>query len=329
MVNIFSDVHLGISRKAHTTAQSSDLWNEMIYQSAINALSNGTNIIVGDLFDKTFNHEKYLLQGVEIAKRALVLSGNHDETNRADTVSSLRLLSNFIGGIIRHKEFNEVNFYTVDNSLVFVPHCATQEQFVKCLEKAISEAPDNSYLFVHCNRGVIMEGTQADSTLFIDEEMEQRLTAKFRTLFYGHEHKPFHSDKVVVLGNTFPTSFSDISDKYSCQLNVDTGEKTYTKIFDTEKHYLKVDVSEVGKVNEDTYFLELTGEYPSRQVNEIIMELRYKYPDLLAVRSLCTYTDKVNSEVVEIDLQSIENVIAEELKGSELEPLYNELRNDL
>lgn len=332
IVNLFSDVHLGISRKAHTTQSSSDLWNEAIYLWGMAAREKYTaSICAGDLFDKTFNHEKYILQGYNIAKDTIVLSGNHDETNRDDTVSSLKALSQMDGtNIIRlpvgAKGYNDDYF---DGRIVFIPHVATQELFVESLEDALAHATNGEYLVVHCNRGVIMEHAQADSTLFIDEEMERKLTTKFKRIFYGHEHKPYHGSNVTVLGNVFPTSFSDISDKFTCQLNLNTGEVKYTKIFDAARHYLKVDLIDIDKVNEDTFFLELTGEYPSRQVNETILELREKFENLLAVRSLCTYTDRVNTEVVEIDLQQIDEVISKELEGSELSEIYEEIRRDI
>lgn len=329
IVNLFSDVHLGISRKANTTQESSERWNEKIFRQAESLLVRKYNLIAGDLFDKTFNHEKYILQGFKLAERSIVLSGNHDETNREDTVSSLKALSRMLPTIIRNEDVTVVGYHeTHKGRIVMVPHCATQELFIKCLEMALREAEEGSHLVVHCNRGIIMEGVQADSTLYIDEEMEARLTEKFATVFYGHEHKPFFSEKVVVLGNVFPTSFSDISDKYRCELNLDTGEKKWIKTFDASKHYLKLDLKDLDSVNKETFFVEVTGEYPSREVNEAIQKLRSDNSNLLAVRSLCNYTDKTNVEVVDIDLQALEKVIEKELKGSDLEEVYLELRNE-
>ena len=76
---IFSDTHLNVSRQAHTTAESSKKLNDRLYEQATNCLSmEHENVIVGDLFDKTFNPEWAIIQGIRIAKQAFVLAGNHE-----------------------------------------------------------------------------------------------------------------------------------------------------------------------------------------------------------------------------------------------------------
>ena len=92
---LFTDPHLGTRRAAHTTRDSSKKLTLALFKQAWDIIEDAENpVCLGDLFDRSQNSEDVLVQGYEIASNCRwVLAGNHDESDRADTVTSLRALS--------------------------------------------------------------------------------------------------------------------------------------------------------------------------------------------------------------------------------------------
>ena len=105
--NIFSDPHLGVGRQAHTTAESSKRLDKAIFAAAMQAKSEEhPNFIAGDLFDKTFNSERVICQGIAVAAgNTVTLAGNHDETNREGTICSLEVVQQAECQVLRNKKY--------------------------------------------------------------------------------------------------------------------------------------------------------------------------------------------------------------------------------
>lgn len=328
---IFSDTHLNVSRQAHTTTESSKKLNARLYEQAINCLSlEHENVIVGDLFDKTFNPEWAIIQGIRIAKQAFVLAGNHDETNREGTRCSLEVVQASGGQVIRQLRMGHPHVKVIGD-LVFVPHHATQELFDLALEEAVKvsmELRGYRYLFVHCNRGEAI-GDKSDSTLYISDEQEDKLLDYFNRIFYGHEHKAatHKGGKVVVCGNTFPTSFGDIGTKYRYFLDTETDVLTSEVIWDVETGFAEVTIGEELPTLDSAEFVLIKGSSTRKETAEMIEECWKAYPQALAVRSIVSYPDEVVTKAKASEPVNLLSAIEADLEGSEMLDLFLELKH--
>ena len=258
---IFTDPHIGTSRSSHTTRESSKRLKSQLTKAAQDIVSRGGNMIcVGDLFDKAFNSEEVLLDGLDIASRCnYVLAGNHDLSNREGQITSIDFLSTLCESVIKCGKLSEPFFYPTDDKLMFVPHHASQEVFENALKLAYEHADDGDYLFLHCNYDAPFQ--TEDNILNLSEEMAHFLCTKFKYIFLGHEH---HSStkldgSVIILGNTYPTSFSDICDKYVYILDTDTGELSKELIFSEKKASQKIRYGMDTKLDEEIVFVDVIG----------------------------------------------------------------------
>ena len=328
---IFSDTHLNVSRQAHTTAESSKKLNDRLYEQAINCLSmEHENVIVGDLFDKTFNPEWAIIQGINIANQALVLAGNHDETNREGTKCSLEVVHASGGQVVRQLRMGHPHVKVIGD-MILVPHHATQELFDQALEEAIKismELRGYRYLFVHCNRGEAI-GDKSDSTLYLSDEQEDKLLGYFNRIFYGHEHKAatHKGDKVVVCGNTFPTSFGDIGTKYRYFLDTDTDVMTSEVIWDVETGFLEVTIGEELPTMDSAEFVLIKGSATRKETAEMIEQCWKAYPQALAVRSIVSYPEEVVTKAKASEPVNLLAAIEADLEGSEMLELFLELKH--
>lgn len=329
IVNIFSDTHLNVSRQAHTTAESSKRLNDRLFEQAMACKSTDMNVIVGDLFDKTFNPEWAVIQGMWVAEDSIVLAGNHDETNREGTKCSLEVVQESGKDVIRNPKLSKV-FVVRRGPLYFVPHHPTQELFDSALEKIIESSGDqeNKYLFLHCNRGTAI-GDKSDSTLYVSDEMEDRLLEKFTRIFYGHEHQPqiLKGGRVVVCGNTMPTSFSDISDKYRYELNTETDQMEKIQIWSKDQSHLELTVGEELTEKPDVEFVLVTGKSSRKDTAEYIEECWKKYPRALAIRPAVEYLEEAVTKAQATEPVNLLSAIEKDLEGTNMLELFKELQH--
>ena len=330
IVNIFSDTHLNVSRQAHTTAESSKRLNERLFEQAMTCKTEEMNVIVGDLFDKTFNPEWAVIQGIHVSSgNTTVLAGNHDETNREGTKCSLEVVAESGGDVVRNPKLSEV-FVVRRNQLYFVPHHSTQELFDLALDKIVESSGDgeNKYLFLHCNRGTAI-GDKSDSTLYVSDEMEDRLLEKFTRIFYGHEHQPqlLKGGRVVVCGNTMPTSFSDISDKYRYELDTETDQLETIKIWSKDRAYLELTVGEELTENPDVEFILVTGKSSRKETAEYVEACWKKYPNALAIRPAVEYLEETVTKAQATEPVNLLSAIEKDLEGTEMLKVFKELQH--
>ena len=171
---IFTDPHIGTSRSSHTTRESSKRLKSQLTKAAQDIVSRGGNMIcVGDLFDKAFNSEEVLLDGLDIASRCnYVLAGNHDLSNREGQITSIDFLSTLCESVIKCGKLSEPFFYPTDDKLMFVPHHASQEVFENALKLAYEHADDGDYL---------LDGKAVERHSQSDEKSGRARSCGFRT----------------------------------------------------------------------------------------------------------------------------------------------------
>lgn len=353
-VRIITDPHLGLSRQSHTTRESSARLKQELYLQALRVIDDSPYCVIncGDLFDKASNNEATLLQGYNVARRCrMTLSGNHDELNREGVVTSLAALKEMGVAVCAAPDLSTAYFEVVDEAMYMVPHHASQELFMEACLLAANHASYNregqtSFLFLHCNYDFSL--AVEDNTLNLPSDMAKDLLAAFDYIFIGHEHKPaaYHGGRVVILGNTHPTSFSDISDKFQYTLDLETAELTRELIWSMSNHYVEIPLNSEIPPMDGIEFVEVTGVESvanAVEVSQFIQQI-WKAAEyqacgapgeelktesaLLAVRNKVEIRDSladVDTDVEPVVLEDLKDRIKTDLAGSDLADLFAEL----
>lgn len=317
-MRFISDTHIGLNRMSNTTPESRRKWKRKVFETVMGAAKTALTPVThcGDLFDSCSNSEEDILAGYDLAKNCwAVLSGNHDLTNRDSRKSSLDLL--------RELDLGEIvvvdPYYGTDISMV--PHCRTQQEFVDILGKI----EGNEILCLHCNYDLGHD--PSDSTLNLSSDVADILLERFDYIVLGHEHnaRVLKNGRLIILGSTFPTSFSDMTDKFCWDYR--DGKFTPTLTWSKDR-FLSVSWQDLleGKT-EDADFIEITGTAPAKHMPEIAKKafgLWRQQSDLLAVRN------NVKAESLQIELKDTKEVfkdiptrISRELDGTELGGIWN------
>ena len=338
MNNLFwSDPHIGVSRASHTTPISRKALQDAVYLQALAlAKSVEDSVCLGDLFDTTENSEAVIQQGATIASACrLLLAGNHDLPNRENKLSSLQLLKSLgMRSIVLSEEGHR---YRVDVicgvSFVSVPHQLSQELFMQALNDLIEgfSAEEPQVLLLHCNYDspFISDTTSLNLT----KDNAERLLTRFSHILIGHEHtaRSDLSGRVQLLGNTHPTSFSDISDKFSWSFKVEGGKLSFISqlIWSKAKGFkeLSWEILLAGQEQTDASFIDITGVAPVAKLPEIAKAIQ-KLWQVLHNPYMIRNNVKVEREVIEAgDVQKSLNIparISLSLKDSPLLPLWED-----
>lgn len=340
MITLFSDTHLGASRSSHTTPASRQRLKEALYRAARDALVPGNhNYCLGDLFDSYDVDGKTLLQGNYITRNAdFVLAGNHDFANRSDTCSGLEVLMSMNPGKFESERslLAKVSYRKWrDGDCLFyaVGHKLTQELFEASLDAAVDDAiaaaHDNSVLLLHCNYDSPFAKNEA--TLNLTANVAEALFGGFDLIFIGHEHMPRveQDGRLVLVGNTHPTSFADISDKYRWHLDTDKMTYSQAKLWDKAKGYLALPVESLlnadYEITPHTQFIEVTGEIDAKdmpQVARATARLWRESEHLLMVRNAVARLGALQSPQTVDRFEDIPARITKSLEGSPLQATW-------
>lgn len=209
---IATDFHLGLSRQANFTAESSkarEAESRRVLGTVLDT-PHDVAVCVGDFFDGFSNNESLLLESLHYAENFdYILAGNHDLANRHSTKSTLDVVDRVLGNVI----FEPMCSTAEDCALHFIPHCMTQDLFEHALEQAVPEVGVRNLLFLHCNYNIPFE--QDFASLNLSERRAEQLLAHFDHLFVGHVHTPsdHFDDRLHIVGSHFPTAFDNMTDK--------------------------------------------------------------------------------------------------------------------
>lgn len=335
--NISSDYHLGTRRAAHTTRDSARKLQQLLYTQALAATEPLNSICLGDVFDRPYNDETTLVQGHTIANRCeLVLSGNHDETGRESATTSLRALEQLGSPIVAAPDLSTPYFHTW-NQFWVVPHHASQEVFEEALKAAaedsgpLSDNHSHRYLLLHTNYDCPFD--TEDSTLNLSPEMVEKLLQSFTRIFTGHEHNPkvLYDGRLVIVGNTHPSSFGDISDKFRWELDVRSDELTKVLIWEKAYAYREIEYGSALPDLTGVQFVDVVGAEPvdnGVEVADYVRSIWNASDTLLAVRNNVEIIDHLADTSVDTSkpaLVDLKQRIDYDLEGSDLQPLYREL----
>jgi len=334
-VLIFSDPHLGLRRKANTSMASSMRLQQKLLSMAIKAgtkmkndLECSWSFCLGDLFDTYRNPEHVIKDAASaISQVDMVLAGNHDLENRAESIGSLQLLSSMLPD--NHKfvinSLGEAESYHVSHgttSFLSVPHTATQELFENALDDAAGFASTLEgkwkILLLHCNYHLSYENLP-DTSINLTKEKTDELLQTFHKIFIGHEHIPaeHYDGRVIIVGNTFPTGFSDISDKRVLTYDTETGEHESHVLWESDA--FAGNASEAAAHASHGAFLDLVDDLPPGEASKLVTSL-FKEDNVMAVRLRSEAQNRIKGEKLSAaSLQSLPEVISEDLKHTDQE----------
>lgn len=318
LLAFFTDPHLGLRRSSHTTLKSQGLYRDALYEHVLEQIKRltlpelidkpATLFCLGDLFDTFSNDEETILQGHHIASLCKhTLGGNHDVANRTDVIGSLHLIQKMLAdngrpdAIILSPDPGAPYAYRsdvadTDVSLIFVPHCLTQDVFASSLAIAASKADPNRYniLCLHCNVGDGFGDVDGHgSSLWLTSDLQDTLIQHFPLTLVGHEHEPreLHNGKIVILGNTFPVGFGEIAQRFVYSFNTETRKLTKIAIFNPETYFEQLDAAYLmesgGVIETDKKLIEITGKVRSvdfAAFTRAVMQFWKTNPELFAVR---------------------------------------------
>ena len=267
MLNLFTDTHLGAEPRTNTSSSSGKQLGAKINEVAI-ALAHqyggeGNKLIhVGDLFHRSHNKESVIAKGIEVASLCdILIGGNHDDTNRADDQSSMDLITPICDSVLTAPTGEVQIHYALEFSsgevVTAIPHHSSQELFDKAVAQACA-GDMKDLVLLHCNfNNPFVE--DIDAALNLTPEQAESLLRHYRYIVIGHEH-PHRWEmggRLLALGNTHPTSFSDISNKYVWHYDR-TKENPWsrTKIWDMEENYLQLDAAEIYNLPESEFVIE-------------------------------------------------------------------------
>ena len=348
---IYSDPHLGLSLGAHTTVASRLRLQKKLEEHLLDKVLSQNRadmaICAGDFFHKHQNTEELLSRAWPLAEMtSLILSGNHDVTNDADKVGSLELLRRINPARIEDPwivpvEFNQPYYESVwfgkgsnPCEICLVPHHSTQALFEQTLENILVDVPTGPravrLLVLHCNYNspFVLE----DGSLNLTRAKAGQLLNLFDKIVIGHDHNPKEDfgGRLVVLGNTHPTGFGDLSNKRIMLFDEATGSHSFETIWEVAKGFQEVRYNELAGVRPGVEFLQVTGEVGPEELHEVMQQLRKLWvsrEDLFAVRSLVTVkTGDTMANYAKTETLNVRELIEEELKPNEdLYALWKEI----
>ena len=342
-ITLFTDPHLGTDRQAHTTRESAKRLRQALFVQAMDVVYNAPHdtFCLGDLFDKANNDEATLLQGYEVANRCrMTLSGNHDELNREGSVTSLQALAEMGVAVCAAPDISTPYFDNM-GAIYMVPHHASQELFEQAIQDAAAHAAETrdglaSYLMLHCNYDFTL--AIEDNTLNLSREFAEEIGDAFDFIFIGHEHNSstHMGGKIRVLGNTHPTSFHDVGDKFIYHLDLETAELTEELIWSKAGRYRELKLGDPIPNLMGVQFIDVRGAGSvedaaavSKYINDLwkASELNGA-SELLAVRNKVDIKDSLDGVDIEIEgitTEDLKTRITRELEGTELAELFKEL----
>lgn len=343
-VLIYSDPHIGLSRVANTTPASAQKLRDASLEHTKHLLTDVKQegmlaFCLGDLFDQYSNQESVIEQAMGLVQHTeIVLSGNHDISNRKDKVSSLELLRGVYGDKMLIGNWGEPSVFqfTLENTLfVFIPHVANQGLFETALQEAqeLAAASTSQWkvLCVHCNYNLTFDNVQ-DTSLNLTSTAADLLLKDFHFIFSGHEHVPadHHGGRVLIVGNPYPTSFSDISDKRVLIYDSETGEVTSQHTLSGDRMLWKGKLSELPE-GVEAKFLDLEDDLPRGDGFRAVTKL-YKTSDVFAIRLKAPKAEEKDTTVATIEtMESLPAVVGKDLQENRpgLLSLWNELLEEV
>lgn len=286
---VLNDLHLGVIRSGGTTQESAAALRAWTMQRYKSLLGVGDNVIInGDMFDTYMVPLSDLLDAYQITaewlddiKCTLVLiPGNHDLSKNSANIGSFQLLAHLLIARFPAQVRYLVGGNWVDRQagIYAISHVPNQDLF----ELALSVVPEGvNTLLLHCNYDNTF-ACAADHSLNLMRDQAKVLVKRGITVVLGHEHqgRTMMNDKVIIVGNQFPTSIADClahgdgqkdGTKYLLQIDGEDMEliPTWSR-GDADGGYQEVDWQTISSGMEHESFIRVTGHATASQAADVI-----------------------------------------------------------
>lgn len=334
-VLLATDFHVGFKPKSHVTTASAQRWAGASLQQARDvSLKGESRIMLGDMFDKYSNPESVIQAGREIVGcYGLVLSGNHDVHNIEGAVGSLQLIADERVHFTHEHDSCVTHVFHGDSAeFTALCHYYTQAQFEQALRKAcdkVSVHPSPKYLLLHCNVGNgYEEVTEGSASLYLTDELRELAEGAFDRILVGHEHNARKvSEKTQILGNHFPLSFGQMTDKFVWWLDTETNELAPEKVWDS-KQFASVPYSALAGMDKSgLQFIEVTGTVTAEEHASLLKEIVKTWKEcdwLLGIRNKTTVHTAADAKPISRTMN-----FAELLRGQIEAAGYKDLLDEL
>lgn len=284
-VLIYSDPHIGLSRKANSTPLSSAL-REAWCRNELHALldRHEVSFCLGDFFDRESNPEETISAGIALAqKTSIILAGNHDIPNREGKLSSLELVREVLPNIPMIADKQENDGFITDvggTSFFFAPHALTQadyDQMIEGLRVEAAKAPKYRVLCLHCNYD-LPEQFLNDSTLNLTKDQALELLRDFHYILIGHVHTPadYFEGRLKLVGSVFPTAFDNLEDKRALVYDTETGTFDQILTWPAVENLLSCPASMLAQTAAGTalaQYFDLQDDLPPGQTQKLAIDL--------------------------------------------------------
>lgn len=341
---VLNDLHLGVIRSGGTTQESASAlraWAMKSYGELLNAAS-GHVIINGDMFD-TYNVPLTdLLDAYQITSDWLhygegasltLIPGNHDLSKNSANIGSFQLLAHLL--IARFP--NQVRYLQGGNwvdeadGIYAISHVPNQDLF----DLELGRVPEGvKTLLLHCNYDNTF-ACASDHSLNLMRDQAKVLVKRGITVVLGHEHqgRTMMGEKVIIVGNQFPTSIADClphgegqKDGTKYLLTIDGEDMELVPTWGEKQaigDYEEVDWQTLGSSLVEADFVRVTGKANASQAADVIKSIS----KLRQKSEAFVITNAVKIEGVEGEMEiaeSVEDIRAVNVMDMLLESLDSE-----
>lgn len=285
---VVNDLHLGVIRSGGTTQESAAELRKWAMDQYRYLLPDGAgNVIInGDMFDTYMVPMSDLLDAYQITcdwlgsgdRTLTLIPGNHDLSKNSANIGSFQFLAHLLMARFPDKVVYLVggNWINEDDGLYAISHVPNQALF----DLELDRVPEGvKTLLLHCNYDNTF-ACASDHSLNIMRDQAKVLVKRGVTLVLGHEHqgRTIMNDKVIIVGNQFPTSISDClahgegqkdGTKYLLEIDGEDMEliPTWTR-GQAVGGYAEADWQNPDVGNAD--FIRVTGQATAAQAAEVI-----------------------------------------------------------
>lgn len=284
---LISDTHCGVSRVAGTTPATQAALRQYVRDNLESLLRYGDREVTcnGDLFDGFSVESHELVKVFDIFSKWLegnsgrhlnLVGGNHDFSAKGDRLSSFHMLGHFLREVHPGKvDVYDQGFTQIHDNVWCIPHCLNHDLFDIEVQRATDTNVSGDYLLLHCNykNG---HAENSDHSLNLNDDQIGALMRAGWNLVIAHEHIGYtlRGERVIVVGNQFPTSVSDcIGDEVKHCLRIENGKHEFIETWHSEGNYLEVDwqnlrdgTAEIGEHR----FIRITGEAKADQAADVV-----------------------------------------------------------
>jgi metallophosphoesterase superfamily enzyme len=308
MIKITKDWHLGFKRTAGVTVASKEALRTRLLEAFREQLDPAhPHLIAGDLFDQftvdtrdIIDTYHILFEFLATGQELALVRGNHDFSIRGEAKSSFDLLATLLEAQFP-RQVTIAREVTRWGNFVLIPHLPNNE----ILQIEVDKLKDETRTLVFHANYDNFHAADSEHSLNVTPEMVENL--KSPLILFGHEHAHRKiGNRIVCLGNAFPTSIADClgGPKFAWMYNGET--VTPVEIWNPKDEFDIVDWTELDDVGDDLKFIRVGGDATAAQAADAVgsvAKLRLRHDAYVITNAV-----RVEGVGDAVEMQSLEQV---------------------